>query len=204
MNLFVYSIPISLFIYLIFLLAFRLSFRWKFSRIFRKYFFTGILLLMISEGNIQQFIFYILSELLLFYSGNLKHKMVNLFIIGFLFSIIFVTLACFFWFRAYYCRKVRYLIEQSKSSLIGIVCSSIDRGLICLIFGVAHRILLNFPNAQLLVLGILQLIWITSRYIFLNRSVYHQKLLIFINTLSSMMRIIFQLTSFIYSHSSGA
>jgi hypothetical protein len=45
------------------------------------------------------------------------------------------------------------LIENSNSNWMGMVGYTIDRGVICVLFGAAHQLLLPLPDHQIFVLS---------------------------------------------------
>jgi hypothetical protein len=146
--------------------------------IFRKYCFIGILLFMFFEGNIEQFSFYLFQELLLFFSANFAHKITNAVLLLLLYITIFMCVGCYFWMKSYYKRHAKYFTENYGLNLMGLICCSIDNGLICLCFGAVHSLMLPFPVAQLVLLMLLEVLWICGRIKCL--SVYKIKLIVWI------------------------
>lgn len=108
---------------------------------------------MMFEGNIEQLTFYAIGELLYLFSPRFSFKIMNICAIFIFWLILFSSLGAFFWFKASYKKKASYLMEEYRGRSTGLFAITLDRGLFCLIFGVAHRILLKEPSAQLLVLG---------------------------------------------------
>jgi len=107
----VYSLPIYIATLLLFNLLFRITFNWPVSKIIRKFYFNGILLFMITEGNIEQFTYYAFHELDNFFSFDFRCKMVNIFILQLYFVIFITSVGGLWWFRFHYKHNVKYLIE---------------------------------------------------------------------------------------------
>ena len=138
-----------------FYLAFNLTFHWKISKIFRKYSFFGILIIMVMEGNIEQFTFYLLGELTIFFSACFTHRIVNIFIVFFFYLVFTTGFAIFIFFKICYKKHLNKFIENSKANWVGMIGYTIDRGVICIIFGAAHQLLLSLPDYQILTLSLI-------------------------------------------------
>jgi hypothetical protein len=107
-NILVYSLPLIIMIEVIFFSLFHLTKNHPFSKIFRKYYFFGILLFMFFEGNIEQYCFYFFEEFSLFFSANFTHKLMNIFLLLFFFVTVFMCVGSYIWFKAYYEKKAKY------------------------------------------------------------------------------------------------
>ena len=153
-----------------------MSKEWKFSVIFRKYSFAGTLVMMSLEGEIEGSTFFITEELLNLVSRGFQHNLLNLFFVYFYFIILMVAAAIFMLFKSHYKSMSKYFLE-TKSNLRGVYSSMIDRGIICVLLGFVHRILLDSPNEQLVALLLIEVGWICSRVYFLRTDAYNLKLL---------------------------
>lgn len=106
-----FSLPVILFLFLGLHTFFRLLFNYPISKFIRKYYFLGILLLLIFEGNIEEITFYIFAELKSFFTLTFKHKIFNVFI---LFAFFVVVLMCFDFYllsKYHYRKKAKFVIE---------------------------------------------------------------------------------------------
>lgn len=134
-----------------------------------------------------------------FCSFSVPHKLVNIFILFSFFLTIFTALASFLWFRVYYRHLVSYFLDNNKPKLSGLLSTTVDRGIFCLLLGSIHRLLLNSPDLQLAVLGLTELLWIFSRCLFLAWSANTSSLAVFLGIFGSLLRMLFQLSSLAYS-----
>lgn len=66
---------------------------------FRKYCLGATYLILVCEGNIEQFTFFMFSELSYFFSLSMVHKLVNIGILFFYSFVLFTAFALFFWVR---------------------------------------------------------------------------------------------------------
>jgi hypothetical protein len=110
---------------------------------------------MLCEGNIEQYSFYLFGELTTFFSASFRHKLVNLFLLAFFFVVVFSATALYLWFWSSYKKRLGYFVDNSKLTSGGVIGYTIDKGVVCLLFGAAHQLLLASPNLQLLVLGLI-------------------------------------------------
>jgi hypothetical protein len=162
----------------LFYLLFRIFFHYPISKMFRKYYFLSVLLFMFFSGNIEQFSFYFFQELLLFFSAGIAHKIANVVLLFLLYFTIFMCIGCYFWTKSYYKKHARYFIDNYGLKLMGLICCSIDNGLMCLCFGAIHSLLLPFPRAQLIMLMLFESLWICERVF--NLSVYRIKYMVWV------------------------
>lgn len=91
-------------------------FNHKISKFIRKYSFYGILLLVIYEGNVEQFSFYFFTECRNLFSINFKHKLVRIFMLLFFFLLLVFTVGGLVWFKFHYKKLVKYFMEDSKTT----------------------------------------------------------------------------------------
>lgn len=150
---FISSVPVLITMFFLLNIAFRLTFREKYSKVFRKYSFLPLLLLMITEGNVEQFTFLIIDELMEFFSASYGHKVVNAFILLVFFLIIFCSTGFYLFCWSYYRKKVAYLTENITFRVSAIFAFTLDRGIFCLLLGAAHRLLIDETDLQLMALG---------------------------------------------------
>ena len=86
--------------------------------------------------------------------------------------LIITCVASFPIFKYYYGRLVKYFLINVNNNSNGIIASMIDRGIVCFLYGMTHRLLLGFPNAQLFTLIVIESLWIASRIFFTRNKTY--------------------------------
>jgi hypothetical protein len=112
LDFFYYQMPVLLLIYLLLSLTFRLLFNYRVSLLFRKYSFYGLLILIVYEGNMEQFSFYFFSECENLFSASLSHKLSNTFMLFFFFLAVVFAIGGLIWFKVYYRKLVKYFTEE--------------------------------------------------------------------------------------------
>jgi hypothetical protein len=117
----------------------------KVSVLLRKYCFLGIILLMLCDGNIEQFTFFIICEFKALFSFTFTQKLGNSFIIFFSFIVYIGSTALYFILWIHYKKNVKYFINDTQISLTGLSSYTLDKGFFCCILGVVHSILLEQP-----------------------------------------------------------
>ena len=137
-----------------FYVIFRLTFRFRVSLIFRKYCFFGIMLLMICEGNIEQYAFFCLGELKALFCFTFFQKLGNLFVLLFSFLIIIGSTALYNTFWIVYAKAAKHLIDGVDLRWSSLMFFTLDKGFFCLLLGIIHSISLLNPTQQLLYLAI--------------------------------------------------
>ena len=197
-----YSIPYFVLITAFLYTLFSITYKFKISKVFRKYSFYGsIFLLMVCEGNIEQFSFYVFGEFSTFFSANLSHKIVNCCILLFFFLVIFCSFAFYLWFWSIRRSQASYFVDNVELKFSSFLCYTIDRGAICFIFGALHQLLLPSPNFQLLALSICEIGWIITQIISINYGIYRCSMLVWLNILEGFLRIGLQFSSYLYTQS---
>ena len=91
-------------------MVFRLLFNYRLSKYIRKYSFSGMLLLIIYEGNVEQFSFYFFNECKTLFSLNFSHKLANVALIFFFFFLIVFCVGGLLWFTFNYRKLVKYFL----------------------------------------------------------------------------------------------
>ena len=114
LNYFVFQMPILMLIHFLFAMLFKLTSKYKVSILFRKYSFKALFLLLLFEGNIEQFTFYFIAEAQIFFSKNIFHKLINFSIVLFFFLTTFFAFGVLLWLRYHYRRKIKYIIADYK------------------------------------------------------------------------------------------
>jgi len=137
--------------------------KYKASKIIKKFSISGFILLLIFSGNIEYLTFFVFREFECFFSTDFVHKIVNLFIVLFFFLVIFVSISLLFWCKPIYKKLIKYMTAEYQSNMNGIIAKTVDQGIVCLLFGATHGILLNFPKIQLFTLLIFEVSWLCCK-----------------------------------------
>jgi hypothetical protein len=170
----------------------------------RKYCFKGIIFFIFFEGNVEEFTFYTLLELKLFFSHNVLHKGVNTLLSVFWFAVIFFSFAvlpfCFFC----YGRKIKYLVEDCRPIAFSLIAATIDLGLVPLASGLIHSLFLEqlWPITVLLIA--MELFWAMARVWFLQRRLYVHNARICIQITAGMLRISLLVTLYLYEQNGSS
>jgi len=117
-----------------------------------------------------------------------------------MFVVLIASISIFMFALGFMKTKAKYFLSNNESSLSGIISSTIDRGIICAIFGFTHRLLINYPNIQLCALFSIEIAWIISRFIFMKRKGYESSVLVCIWILLGLFRGVFIVTFYIYEN----
>jgi hypothetical protein len=108
---------------------------------------------MLFEGNIEQFSFFIMDELLEFFSVSFTHKGINLITFIVFYFIVFCSTAFYLYCWYLHGKKISYLTDNASLKLSGMMAYTFDRGMICLVLGSVHRLTLLCGKDQLLILA---------------------------------------------------
>ena len=153
---------------------------------------------MIFDGNIEELTFFTFSQFRCFFSRSVYHKFLNVFIVIVFSLTIIIVFALPLWFKFHYGRKSRYLFEEQSTNILVIVSTMVDRGIICVLFGLAHQLLLSYPNLQISILIFLQLFWILKKIMTICVSISKQKVPIILSIVCGLFRISFQIIWVVY------
>lgn len=72
------------------------------SRMVRKYSFCGIFFIMLLDGNVESITYFTMRELRIFFSANPAHKITNILILYFYFTVCFICVGSLLWMRCIY------------------------------------------------------------------------------------------------------
>ena len=133
-------------------LAFHLLQKWYISIVIRPYAFYASLIFVVLEGSIEQLTFYGLGELRSLCSFNFEHKIINIISLLSIFFVLFTCFGLYLWLKAYYQKKAKIVTDAKYSTLTSLLSMSFDRGMVILLLGLTHQMLLNSPISQLFVL----------------------------------------------------
>jgi len=77
---------------------------------------------------------------------------------------------------------------------------TVDRGLACVVCGIIHQTLVNYANLQLLLLGLVELVWAIIKIQALRQKVYRHQALVYVNVMENIIRIAFQFNCYLYAN----
>lgn len=140
---------------LIYLLIFHLTRKYRFSVILRKYCFAGILFLLIFEGNLEEFVFYLMAEWRLFFYTTFTHKIANSILLGFGFIAVIYAFGCQLLFLAHYRKRAKFLADGFCSDIWGAFGACIEGGAGPFLSGCIHALLLDYLFIQTFILIII-------------------------------------------------
>lgn len=149
-NFFVVSAPITLVTFFTLSLAFRLLFRFRVSQFLRKFDFLGFLFILLFEGNVQQFAFFLGFEWREAFSFSFSTKLLKSSVVFFGFAVISLSVCGYFVCYAFYRRLNKYIMDNNKNSISGIFFLLIQNGLRNLVLGMAHSLLRDADYEMLL------------------------------------------------------
>lgn len=149
---FIYFLPFILASFIVFNLLFQVFYNQPVSLFFRKFSLWGLAFIMIFDGNIEELTFFTFSQFRCFFSRSIYHKFLNVFIVIIFSLTSIIVFALPLWFKFHYGRKSRYLFEEESTNILVILSTMVDRGIICVLFGVVHQLFLGYPNLQISIL----------------------------------------------------
>ena len=203
LDFFFYELPMLFGIYLLLALAFRALFNFRISKYIRKYAFTGILLFIVYEGNVEQFAFFFFNECKTLFSVNLPHKLANVFMIYFFFLLIVFTIGGLLFFTFNYRKLVKYFMEDSKDvSFEAMLFESLELSIFPFVFGAVHALLLDNLYLQTIVLLIVEGLYLVVKLFTLRSLVTLFRFKAIMCAVTSLLRLCF-IVSFYYYESSG-
>ena len=104
------NLPIYIGLLIIANIGYILLRRYKVTVNLKKYTLYAIFVLMIIEGNTEQYAFYIFAEFKTFFSASFRHKMINFTLVWFFYFIIVSSTVIAWFFVIHYSRKAKHLI----------------------------------------------------------------------------------------------
>jgi hypothetical protein len=177
--------------------AFKLLFRFPVSSLLRKFDFWGFLLIILFDGNVQQFAFYLTSEwrnVFYFSFGDLCLKAG---IVWFGFLLVTVSVGGFFMTFGTYCKLNRHLIDNNRNNLHGNTFILLQYGFRNLLIGILHSILRYLPYFTMLsILISVELLFLTFFILSITLMTYRALNSIWIYLLLSFIRILLIFTFF--------
>jgi hypothetical protein len=140
-NFLLVELPIVFLAFVFLRVIFRLLSKFAISQVFRRFDFWVYFTLIIFEGNVQQFSFYITSELKAVFAFIFVNKLVKVFIVFFGFSLLLFSLSGYIIGFTFYRKLNRYFTDNNKNILQGNSFLILQTGFRNVILGVLHSTL---------------------------------------------------------------
>jgi hypothetical protein len=144
--------PITVITFFIGRFIFNLLYRYRISKPFRKFSFWSILILLLFDGNIQQFTFYMVNEWKNTMSFDFKTKIFKILSIIFGFIVIFLSIGIYYKSYSFYCRLNRFMMDNNKNYLFGQTGLMLQFGIKNIVLGFANSLLRVWPYNQMVLL----------------------------------------------------
>ena len=120
---------------------FRALMRFKASQILRRFDFWVYFTLILFEGNVQQFSFYLTAELKAVFAFVWANKLLKVFIFFFGFSLLLFSLSGYIIGFTFYRKLNRYFTDNNRNVLRGNCLLILQSGFRNVVLGVIHSIL---------------------------------------------------------------
>lgn len=137
-NYFIAVIPMTFAYFCIFHLAFRLLAKFSLSKILRKYYFLLFLLIIQTDGNVQQLSFYLARQFVSIFALNLVQKLLKMVIIYYGFIFILICCTIFYFAKIFYSKAGKILMEHNKGSKLGYFYAIFHFSMKSIIFSYLH------------------------------------------------------------------
>ena len=144
------SAPITLVTFFTLSLAFRLLFRFRVSQFLRKFDFLGFLFVLLFDGNIQQFVFFLGFEWREAFSFSFSTKLLKSSVVFFGFAVVSLSVCGYFVCYVFYRKLNKYIMDNNKNCISGIFFLLVQNGLRNLVLGMAHSLLRDAEYETLL------------------------------------------------------
>lgn len=119
-------------------MVFRVVSKFAISQILRKYDFWLYFLILIFEGNVQQFTFYLTAELRTIFAFEWINKIVKVFIISFGYSVFIFSMSGYLMGFIFYKKLNRYFIDNNRNNLHGNFLIIFQNGTRNILLGIIH------------------------------------------------------------------
>jgi hypothetical protein len=116
----------------------------------RKFDFWGYLLIIIFEGNVQQFAFYLTAEWRNTFFFSLGDRWLKAGVVWFGFLLVVVSVGGFLIAYGTYRKLNKYLVDNNRNNFKGNVYILLQNGLRNLLLGMLHSILRSLPYEAML------------------------------------------------------
>lgn len=204
LDFFFYKLPTLLLIYLGLYLAFRAFFNLRVSVYLRKYSFPAILLLMIYEGNMEQFSFYFFQETKKLFSRDIFQKLSKILMVYFMWIAVVFGVGGLLYLKFHYGRLVKYFTEEYKMIRIDLlILETLEKSTFPLLFGCIHALLLDSLELQTIVLFCVEVAYYIVKLLNLRALAVKFKLKVVLLSVTSLLRMSFIVTFYLFEALSG-
>jgi hypothetical protein len=184
----------TLLIFLVGKICFRLLFKYRISLLFRAFTMLGLLSLSLMEGKIEVYTFQFISEMLFLNFDGFIKKMLLAGMVYFYFIFLIIASSSMFVFLLLYGRRAKYLFDNCKPSLLSAYFCIFYSGFLSISFGIAHRLLRNYPNTQLYTIIVLEIISACMQILFISGHLAENYFSSNLLVLMTFVRILFYAT----------
>jgi hypothetical protein len=194
-NFFVVALPLTLVAFLTFRLLFRLSFHHAVSLWVRKFDLWPFLLLLLFDGNIQEFAFYQATDWKHMFSTSALQKVIKVQIICFGFLLLVVSTALYFLARSFYARLSRHVMDNNRSGIAGMAALTLQTGVKNYCLGVLHSVLREAGYERMLwsLLGC-EAVFLLCFMVMLMAGVYRRALKMWVYVLLNLVKMLLMTT----------
>jgi hypothetical protein len=140
-NFLLVEFPIVLLAFVLLRALFRLLSKFAISQVFRRFDFWVYFTLILFEGNVQQFSFYLTAELKAVFAFVWANKLLKVFIFFFGFSLLLFSLSGYIVGFTFYRKLNRYFTDNNRNILRGNCLLILQSGFRNVVLGVIHSIL---------------------------------------------------------------
>ena len=144
-NFFIFAMPITIITCVLGRFMFNALYQYRISKPFRKFSFWSILILLLFDGNIQQFTFYMVNEWKNSMSFDTSTKVFKIITILFGFMVVVLSIGIYFKSYSYYCRLNRFMMDNNKNYLLGQAALLLQFGIKNIVLGFTNSLLRVWP-----------------------------------------------------------
>jgi hypothetical protein len=194
-NFFVVALPVTLAAFLVFRLLFRLSFHHAVSLWVRKFDLWPFLLLLLFDGNIQEFAFYQTTDWRNMFSSNVLQKVIKVQILCFGFLLLIVSTGLYFLTHGFYARLSRHVMDNNRSGVDGMAALTLQTGVKNCCLGILHSVLRGLGYERMLwsLMGC-EAVFLLCFVLMLVVGVYRQALKMWVYVLLSLAKMLLMAT----------
>lgn len=190
-NFFITAGPLILIFFIAFRILFHLLFQYPISQLLRKFSLWGYLFITLFDGNIQQFVFYQTSEWKNIFFFSMGNKILKSFILFFGFVLVAVSTGGILLIFGFYRKLNKYLMDNNKNHLSGVIFLLIQYGLRNFLFGMLHSVLRPLPyQTMVTILLLLESLLLLTFIVSLSIKVYKTSIIMWFYILISFIRIL--------------
>lgn len=155
---------------------------------------VGLLYVSLMEGKVEVYTFQFLSEMLFLNFDGLSKKLLLSGVVFFYFAFFFLACTSMCLFLFVYGKRAKYLFDNCKPSLLSAYFCIFYSGFLSISLGFAHRLLRNYPTAQLTAIILLEMVSAWIQIIFISCHLAENYSSSNLLLLMSFLRLLFYLT----------